>query len=153
MDRSNENTRPRFIKGQSSFGKMLMSVDQYHDMKSRQLWWSFGNWEDVDSALRLGVRIFLFVPDDHLEQLPYHRPFVTGTWSDLEAMIGGGKIHVEDKGNCIINPLQNVWKEACNPQQQPMLRLSMVSVRDFRQAFGMKRFTSLIPKDVWSPEV
>ncbi len=153
MDRFHENTRPRFVMGASSFGKMLMTEDQYHD-KQRGLWWSGGQWEDVESALRFGVRIFVFVPSDHLEEMPFHRPFVTGTWDDLDAIIGGGKIHVRDIGNNIWNPIQNrIFVEDCNPVKCPMLRLAMVSTRDFRLAFGMKRFTSLIPAHVWSPEV
>jgi hypothetical protein len=144
MHQVNPTTRPTFIMGESSFGRMLMEKSQFWDMYVRRLWATPEGWFDFASAADAGIRIFLFVPEDCLRDHPEYRPYVVGFDHDVDSMVGGGKILVLDGGNCIWNPLQNKFpSELMHPDH----KIARVTTGEFRQTFGSKRFTSLIPRE------
>jgi hypothetical protein len=143
MDRS-ENSRPRFVFGQSSFGKMMVLKSDWDFLESGRCLTEEG-FTDWPLAAETGIRIFLFVALDWLKDNPEALEFVSGTWDDLDAIIGGGKIHLSDEERWILNPLQNVWK--MNIEESPHLAISRVTKEEFHTAFGPKRFTSRFQKE------
>jgi hypothetical protein len=148
MNRSNEMTRPRFVSGSSSFATMLMLEADYEAVYRLGRYAGPDGLVDWKLAAKAGVRIFVFVDADALARVPERRPFAVGTTDDLYAIIGGGKVRVENRGNAILNPLQNRWPEELSLAATPDLAVCSVTAGEFRKAFGPKRFTSRFPREV-----
>jgi hypothetical protein len=149
MDRFVKVSRPRFVMGVHSFGRMLMLEADYLNIYHHGRFESPQGGFDPELAAKAGVRIFVFVTEDYLRDIPEAREYVCGTWNDIDAIIGGGKVHVlNDVGQGMLNPLQNILTERLNLEDSPWLAVAKVTVGEFRKAFGPKRFTSIFTKEL-----
>jgi hypothetical protein len=147
MDRFvQENIRPRFVMAESSHGRMLMLEHDYEFIYYYGRFPHPSGGIDWVAAAKAGVKIFTFVKADTLARNPEMKPYVCGDWDDLEAILRGGKIKSFYATGGILNPLQNVSLKDMR-DSTPELEITRVTQRDFRVAFGQKRFTSLFPKD------
>jgi len=140
----------RFVEARSSFGIMLMTEEHYIAVYEKEFFITDG-YIDMKRAFKSGVRIFVFVNNEAvrdetselpgwLDRNPDARPFVTGTWDDLERIRRGGKIRIRDIGyQGIMNPLQNCWN--FDVEERHELRLCETTPDAFLMYFGKRERT------------
>ncbi len=140
--------RPTFIEAQSSFGIMLMASQDYRAVRVEEQFTSpVDGHIDWVRAAKAGIRIYIFCDEDALARNPEFTPFVVGTWSDLEGMSTGAKIHILQRTyGGIMNPLQNLLPSKLNIESSPHLIIAVVTEDEFRSTFGANVFTRRFPK-------